>query len=211
MSDELRLPDDLAALEARLAGQSLPASGVNRDELMYRAGWAACEAQQARAVSLPTQPPRHGSARFVAWSLTSAALAASLAVAATLYLQSPRGVRLAEEIHDSAQASVAASTPAAPQTATPVQAAAVVDYLALVSNPDACDFVTPLLASHRRQLRFSLPQSVTESVANGAATSSPKTASQLREEFLPTPSPTSDGRRLPLVWPWTLPVTGESI
>jgi hypothetical protein len=137
-------------------------------------------------------------------------LAASLAVAATLYLQSPRGVPLAKQSDGPIDVSLAAATPAAPQDARPVQAA-VADYLALINNPDARDFVTPLLAFHRRQLRFSRPRSVTETVANGAAVPSPKTASQLRHEFLPKPTPTSDDRRLPFVWPWTLPATGESI
>lgn len=210
MSDELRLPDDLAALEARLAAQSLPASGVNRDELMYRAGWAACEAQQSRAVSLPIRSTRDSSARIAVWSFASAAMAALLAAAVTLQLQSPRGVPLAEEIDRSIDASIASANPSGPPAAAPVQAAAVADYLALVSNPDARDFVTPLLAFHRRQLRFTWPRSVTEAVANGMAAPSPKTASQLREEFLPAPAPPRDDRLLPL-WPWTPPATGESI
>jgi hypothetical protein len=207
MSDELRLPDDLAALEARLSAQSLPSSGVSREEVLYRAGWAACEARQSGGAPLQAQS---GSVRVVGWSLASAALAASLAVAATLYLHSPRGVPLADQSDRPIDASLAAATPAAPQDARPVQAA-VADYLELINNPDARDFVTPLLAFHRRQLRFTRPRSVTETVANGAAVPSPKTASQLRYEFLPKPTPPSDDRPLPFVWPWTLPATGESI
>jgi hypothetical protein len=210
MSDELRLPDELAALEARLAAQSPPASGVNRDELMYRAGWAACEAQRRRPVQLHTKPTRSDSARIAAWSVASAALAASLAVAATLHWQLPRGAGLAKEANTSAQASFVAATPRAPSSDTPVQVSAVADYLALVSNPEARDFVTPLLAFHRRQLRFTWPEPVVETVANGSV-ASPKTASQLREEFLPPPAPSSDGRRPTIVWPWSMPATGESI
>jgi hypothetical protein len=42
--EELRLPEELAALEALLAAKPLAAAGIDRDQLMYRAGWAACEA-----------------------------------------------------------------------------------------------------------------------------------------------------------------------
>ena len=96
MSDELQRPDDrlpqeLAAIEARLAAHALPAPGLNRDELFYQAGWAACEAKQhatprrlASSLGEPSRPSR----TIAAWSAASAALAASLAVAATLALRS---------------------------------------------------------------------------------------------------------------------------
>jgi hypothetical protein len=211
MSDELRLPDDLAALEARLAAQSLPASGLSRDELLYRAGWEACDAQSGRTVQVYTKPARADSTRIAAWSFVSAALAASLAVAATLHLESPRGADLDRERNNSIQASYVAATKTSPPSATPVQASVVADYLALVSNPDARDFVTPLLAFHRRQLRFTWPASAVETVANGSAAPAPKTASQLRQEFLPPPAPPSDNSRRPIEWPWSTPATGESI
>ena len=88
MSDELRLPDRLAACEAELAAQPLAVSTINRDELMYRAGWAAAEAALSghAANSLPTSS--RGVSKVIAWSAASAALAASLAVAVTLALSS---------------------------------------------------------------------------------------------------------------------------
>jgi hypothetical protein len=43
MSDQ-SLPPELAAFEARLAALAPQAGGLDRDELMYRAGWAAAEA-----------------------------------------------------------------------------------------------------------------------------------------------------------------------
>ncbi len=55
MSDELRLPDELAACEARLAARLLPASGIDRDQLMYRAGWAA-GAETARLAGVNSPP-----------------------------------------------------------------------------------------------------------------------------------------------------------
>jgi hypothetical protein len=118
-SDDLRLPDDLAACEAQLASEPLAAPRLSRDELLYRAGWAAAEAKHA----LHNPPPSKGGARggipnlhtgtsphaeskvaianpspdptlrgrgaIVAWSTASAALAAALAVAITLRLVQP--------------------------------------------------------------------------------------------------------------------------
>ena len=213
MSDELRLPDDLAALEARLAAQSLPASGVNRDELMYRAGWAACEARGRGALPLVDRSPRPASSQVAAWSLASAALAASLAVAATLFLQSPRGVQLATESNSipPADARTAVATAAQSPAMAPAQVAAFADYVTLISDPDARDFVSPLLAIQRRQLRFDSRRSAPETVANVISAPSPKTASQLRDEYLPTLNQPHSDRRTPLVWPWSTPATGESI
>jgi hypothetical protein len=85
MPDELKLPADLAACEARLAAHPLPPTPHNRDELLYRAGWAAAEAARSRATPLPSDGRAPARKRDVAlWSTTSAALAASLAVAVTL-------------------------------------------------------------------------------------------------------------------------------
>ena len=84
---ELRLPDELARCESMLSSLSLPPSRVQRDELMYRAGWAAAEARLP--VSAPQGVEQASSARgtyrrrTLAWSLTSAVLAASTAVAIT--------------------------------------------------------------------------------------------------------------------------------
>ncbi len=44
-SDDLRLPDELAACEAQLASEPLVAPRLSRNELLYRAGWAAAEAK----------------------------------------------------------------------------------------------------------------------------------------------------------------------
>src|SRR5690606_26157913 len=85
MADEMRLPEELAAFEALLAARALPASRLDRDQVMYRAGWAACEAEFY-------PPPSKERARggisdrrqTVGWSGVSAALAASIAVAVTL-------------------------------------------------------------------------------------------------------------------------------
>jgi hypothetical protein len=90
MSDELRLPDRLAACEAELAAQPLPASTINRDELLYRAGWAAAEAEFSSGALVPASTAWSKRGIVATWSAASAALAASIAVAVTLSLVAPR-------------------------------------------------------------------------------------------------------------------------
>jgi hypothetical protein len=84
MSDELRLPDRLAACEAELAAQPLDVSRINRDELLYRAGWAAAEAALASRFEIASGSSEVNKALVARWSVVSAVLAASIAVAATL-------------------------------------------------------------------------------------------------------------------------------
>jgi len=66
----------------------LPVSSVHREELMYRAGWAAAEAASERRLS------RHVGRWF--WPATTAALAASVLVLATLLLQREESPPLAQ-------------------------------------------------------------------------------------------------------------------
>ena len=95
--EELRLPEELAALEALLAARPLAAVGIDRNELMYRAGWAACQAEALQPRPLaggrfeasttstetrgyPSEPGAGSARRLLVWSAASAALAASMAV-----------------------------------------------------------------------------------------------------------------------------------
>ena len=57
MSEEPRLPEDLMALEARLAARSLPPVALERDDVLYRAGWAAATAA-ARIAAVVKALPR---------------------------------------------------------------------------------------------------------------------------------------------------------
>lgn len=45
MSEEFKIPPDLAVLESQLRSVRLPDSRLNRDQLLYQAGWAAACAQ----------------------------------------------------------------------------------------------------------------------------------------------------------------------
>lgn len=122
MPDELKLPADLAACEARLAASALPAPPLNRDELMYRAGWAAAVAVRSRETLQPSKPQPPARKRDVAfWSATSAALAASLAVAVTLAMtrrdETPTSAPAAGSRPPLAE--LAATTPEPPAHLTP--------------------------------------------------------------------------------------------
>jgi hypothetical protein len=77
---EFRLPADLAECELRLARLVLPQSSVDRDQLLYEAGWEAALAQRAPA----NRRSSGASRRTVAWSLASGVVAASLAAVITL-------------------------------------------------------------------------------------------------------------------------------
>jgi len=74
MSSEHNLPPELTSFEAKLRTESLADSRVNRDELMYQAGWAAAESARKTGWLWPT---------------TSSVLAASVLVLAGLLVSSP--------------------------------------------------------------------------------------------------------------------------
>jgi len=224
MSDELRLPDELAACEARLAAQSLPASRLDRDELLYRAGWAAAEARLAALNPPPSkgweQPStvaggdraQGGSSReatrggistarvTAAWSLTSAAIAASLAVIITLQW---RPVVVREIAVDRAGprpplASTTAHLPDGPnvesnRTAWPVARSRQIDVG---------------IFGLRRQALNNIWGEPINAVALTADSATPaaKTARELLEELLPakTARPTK-------IWPWGNSLLGGSI
>lgn len=209
MSDELRLPDDLAAMEARLAAHAPPASGLNRDELMYRAGWAAAEENLANlrlatAASSPHHSSRHARST-AAWSLASAALAASLAVAVTLLVQSPPQAPL-----PLAPAIAVQPATVAPLAAPSPRADDVADYLASMSRSNS-PLAGALLVMHRRPDATGSRSSEATELLNDVAAPAPKTARDLRQEFLPAPTPASPGSASPaLGWPWNARLFGES-
>jgi hypothetical protein len=73
------LPSDLKSIEADLAALAPRSGALNRDELMYRAGWAACAAADASPVAVSANKGRGGLAWL--WPLTTAGL---VLVSATL-------------------------------------------------------------------------------------------------------------------------------
>ena len=111
MPEDQPLPDEVAAelagVESKLAGMQLPAVAVDRDQLMYRAGYAAAEEQLRHAIgntSITRQASggnrrRLGPIGVLGCSIASAAAAAAIAVAATLHVASP--VRIADQVEPS--------------------------------------------------------------------------------------------------------------
>jgi hypothetical protein len=204
MSDELRLPDDLAACEARLAAQSLPATAINRDELMYRAGWAA-GVESTRLAAL-NPPPWKGGARggirLAAASLASAAVAASLAVAATLHWGPAELTRVVVETPRHKADAMAAV--AAPRPSTSHLIADVPARMERNVRP-ASD--VGLLGLRLRALNQTslLSDRVTASNADASDTSA-KSARELLDEMLPTAS----GKETQ-AWPWRKNFVGDSI
>ncbi len=232
--EELRLPDELAALEALLAAKPLTAARIDRDQLMYQSGWAACEAQwqprpsaggrpevRLRPATVEAHLPAEPGAirerrRTLAWSLGSAALAASLAVATTLgwvgsVKQLDRPERAGGETPRLAEGE------GLPQTLTEVKSFTARD----VSAWD----VERRINSYGRQLTLAGPWIALQRPGPDGATSgadvrpdrvattpdlalpSAKTARELWKELIPndvSTAPTS-------VWPWRRPLSGDSI
>ena len=206
LPDDLRLPDDLAACEARLAGQLLASSRLNRDELLYRAGWAACEAAKARQNAVSSSPAaRRG--LIAAWSSASAGLAAALAVAVTLALQSTSAPPMAAADGNRSIPPLAASATPSQDESAPVRRAANDPLLAQLND---------LASRTKRTNRFprggllamnSLREagrwdegilSSTDASASWPVADESATASQLLEEFLPAGARRgAAGERLP--------------
>ena len=156
---ELRLPDELARCESMLSSLSLPPSRVQRDDLMYRAGWAAAEA--GLPVSAPQGMEQASSARCtyrrrtLAWSLTSAVLAASLAVAITANFPGsaamPQAVIPETRSSDRPEMSVEAAPPSA-QQAQPIPRK--------IARTTAVDWTAPLLVMRDRAPASAMGRSV---------------------------------------------------
>lgn len=213
-SEELRLPEELAALEALLAAKPLAATGIDRDQLMYRAGWAACEAQVS-------SPALQGGARegildrrrIATWSFASASLAAAIAVTATLGWVD--AAKRGEAERAGGETPRLAEGGGLPQTLTEVKSltsrdvsAAEVDRL-LSGRDDRLMFAGPWFAMKQRGLDRATSGNAVRAdrvTTTDLAPPSAKTARELWNELNPketaTPSP---------VWPWSRPFSGDSI
>jgi hypothetical protein len=200
MSDELKLPDELRACEARLAGESLPPSRINRDELLYRAGWAAACAQ-ALASERAALQPFAGRGTIAAWSLASAALAASLAVVVTRSVTSTDGPRSTDRSAASSPLFAAgASAPSVDRAARSQDAASAAslarrdDMVVQLSLASRRPPAALLVASNRRDVgRWDQPiPSAADSGASLASPSENVTAQTLFDELVPPGSRASD-------------------
>ena len=189
MFDELRLPEELAACEARLASQPLATSGIDRDQLMYRAGWAACEASRAASRALVDR----GLATVAGWSLTSAAVAASLAVIVTLQWRPV----IRQEV---AAISTGSDSPRPSIPAEQRRAVASPSHLTTsLPGPSRTMELDMGLFRLRRQALggdWSEPGGIASLTAESAPPA-PQTAFELRQELLP-----SEAAVPATIWPW---------
>ena len=180
MSDDLQLPADLTAIEAELARTALPPSPIDRDDLLFRAGWAACETARVA--------PRR---RWFASHALVAAAAASVAVGAT-WFAGERGAddaapALAKSARGTSPPAVVAARPAGGSLrSTPATLANFSESLLLAGwdDRDGPLVAAPWLFGRMVGMKES-PR--TTPVSSSINDSPPRatTARELMEEFLP--------------------------
>lgn len=215
MSDDLRLPDELAAFEALLAAQPLPVLGINRDQLLYQAGWSACEAQRVQPrPSVGDRLESRERRRTAAWSLASAAVAASLAVTATLGWQASTTREEIERTGGEAprlavEEPAPESAPAiVPSVARSTRSFAEADVERLLNSPTTAG--RPTLAGswftiQRRHGGATLNDLPLRTTTNDVSPTAPKSARELWHELTP------DKPSRPAVWPWGATDSGDAI
>ena len=203
MSDELRLPDELAACEARLAAMPLPASRIDRDELMYRAGWVAGVETTRLAATRVTASKRSTASLCAA----SAALAASLAVAVTWQFRpaapsaQPTASHLAHPqpltAPDAGMDAVNPRPPAPPR----------IEIARAAMRPlGGRRLETGLIALRERMMSNDWPHSANVTASSSETAPPAQTARELMEELLPADSARQSG-----AWPWKSTSPGDSI
>jgi len=213
MSDELNLPDDLRAIEARLAAKTPPVTSIDRDRLLYRAGFAAGVQSVQVAVANPPALAKR-SRREVLWaSATSAAIAAALVVAFTLIWRQ-------DDAHDEVASAATSNAPAI--VGHPVDDAQTLEPAVVLHLPAESDFVADAIDADQQTLSrpiFALrmrPGSFAAIdrpifTADAAASAPAKTARQLLNELLPTAPSTNDRPAMFHAWPWSGASSEETI
>jgi len=187
MSDEYQLPDELAAVQTRLARLVPAPSHINRDEMMYRAGWVAAR-------------NRAPSGRVVRWfPMVSAATAAVIAVAviavvalAPLFWPALTSThRVVSEATNDDSLVLEIEEPPVPLQSKPKR----IDQSKRLRTFSGA----PLLAMRERALRFEFDDPTTASATD--ATWPSVSRQQLREEFLPSRTATTSNIDAGL-WQW---------
>lgn len=205
MSEEMKLPDELAAYEAQLAALPLAAPQIDRDALMYQAGYAAAVTSPPSKVA--EGPWRRGARGGIPWrnNLSLAALAASVAIAATLALTqpnqppsvtSPSSVTLSHSDIREVE-----SDPSADLVVTafnPPSRVASLPQLAIL-DPDRNVWPSPLTIRQRLTSHF---VAATAASDEPAAPAEPTTVRRLLNDLAPRDD--ADSQPTPnSVWPWS--------
>lgn len=227
MSDEMKLPDELAACEARLAALPLAAARVDRDELMFRAGWAAGHAavlsppldeRDQPSTGDPMSPERRAVVlreavkERIRWRshLATAAVAASLAVAATLGFtpQGTQTVSLEAKSNSESADDDALPSSLARQSFDATRSRAFADFDDLFDGRDALTLGAPLMARQRFTADFVATQAELDDPGPPAR---PATARRLLEDFAPREKVGASSNELIPVWPWSRFLGGNTI
>jgi hypothetical protein len=159
------LPRELIECEARLTQFVAAPSRIDRDQLMYRAGWAAARARKGHMASLLPV-------------LCSAAAAAVLSVAITWRLATVSSIAIADQAGDEIAAGETAVARRAERVNPPVPA--------IQRAASRFQFTgAPLLAMRDRALRFEFDELAIDASDAPAASTPAVSARQLRDEFLP--------------------------
>jgi hypothetical protein len=177
----------------------LAGSRIDRDELMYRAGWAAAIAGGAGAsTSSARLAANRGVSRRSAAGLcaASAAIAASLAVALTF---EGRPAPLPADPRPQLAVDAVESHPSPPPR---------VEQAIRRSTPMNLDGLDAGLLALRKHALLNdwNDQAGVATVLGDAAAAAPPTARDIMQDLLP-----ADARRQTGIWPWKLTPLGESI
>lgn len=198
MSTKDRLTPELAELEDRLRNLAPTASTVDREALMYRAGWEAAEAA--------LQTRRLPATKLWIWPATSAALAAALLLVLTLR---PEPAKLSASLQQRNDSNAATSQLIVTDDEKAAPAVQVRNQRVPTIAPQLNRYAStaPLLAMRERALRFDFDDPAADAVADeGPITVS--TNRKLLEEYLPAPATKSSASQR-RSW-WSLLRIGES-
>ncbi len=163
LNPDLLLSDDLAAIEARMHLLAPGASQLNRDELMYQAGWAAARAR----VDAPRPSLR-------LWQAATGVLAASLLIALTQLVPDESAAVSSVPI-----AEVTANTEPQVSTDEPKGPVKVVPYSASIRS------TAPLLVMRARALNQDFSELPIRSGSSVSAAPTLTTNQTLIDELLP--------------------------
>jgi hypothetical protein len=197
------LPDPLARVADLLGQIELPRSSVSRDELLYRAGWAAAEQQLLGSSRVPKRQVNRLST--VGWSAASALVAMSVTLFVTWPLSNvePPSEQLAEKHVIPSEPVPADADHVAEVRQEPAEIASTVPKLPLpfLMRSRAYDRSATLLIQRERALRnwqdsAWLRNDMAVSPSAQAAQAAPPrestpTAREMLKEFLPALEPHS--------------------
>jgi hypothetical protein len=193
---------------------------VQRDELIYRAGWAAAEMRANSRCILGDGNARRVTGLYstVAWSVASAACAASLALAMTLRPQPTANTR-GDAAGDAVAVATAADVSATGSEEPPPPLAG--EVFGGVRRGSAVDWTASLLIMRDQALlqQWEDPRLASETVFNALTRdhgirSQPKTSREMLRELLPGNSrleaSESNATQGQLHWPWNTSGQGDT-